>query len=187
MVKCLVVGHGPSYRNYEFIRNFDGLILSVDICAKDLIENEIIPDYQLFSETHETITKNVSEWISGEFIDDKIRNKMTVVHRSYAIPAMYNRVGRMKLKSIIFDADRYGNATSVNNVGLYSIVFACDVLNASEVHIIGLDYGNSDEYKQSLYDGWIASTYHYYRNKPNKTPIIDHSGGNFPPYDHTLY
>ena len=176
-MKVLVIGHGPSYRDYDYIRNFNGVLLCVDISAKDLIEHDIIPDYQLFSETHETITKNVTEWMPQSFLD--IRHKMTIVHRSQSIPAMYNRVGRLKMKSIIFDAEKYGNATSISNVGLYSIVFADEVLHADEIHLIGLDYCGP-EYDQSVYDGMIASTLHYYRNKTSNCKIIDHSGGDFP-------
>ena len=176
-MKAVVIGHGPSFKNYDYIRNFDGVLLCVDISAKDLIEHNIIPDYQLFSETHETITEYVTEWMPSSFLD--IKNKMIAVHRSQAIPAMYNRVGRLKMKSIIFDVEKYGNSNAINNVGLYSIVFADEILHADEIHLIGLDYCGP-EYNQSIYDGMIASTLHYYRNKTSNCKIIDHSGGNFP-------
>ena len=172
-----MIGHGPSYQDYDFIRNFDGVLLCVDISAKDLIEHNIIPNYQLFSETHETITKYVTEWMPSTFLD--VRNKMTVVHRSQTIPAMYNRVGRLKLKSIIFNAEKYGNTNAINNVGLYSIVFADEILHADEIHLIGLDHRGT-EYLSPIYDGWVASAQHYFRNKDTASRIIDHSGGDFP-------
>lgn len=177
--KVLVVGHGSSYRDYDYIRNFDGIILCVDTSTIDLIEHGIVPQYQLFSETHETITKYLTELLPDSLLD--VRDKMVVVHRSQSIPAMYNRVGRLKLKSIIFDAERYGNTNAISNVGLYSIVFADEVLHPDEIHLIGLDFKGS-EYSQRVYDDWMSSTLHYYGAKTSDCKIIDHSGGDFPKY-----
>lgn len=182
--KVLVIGHGPSYRNYEFIRNFDGLRLAADISALDLINHDIIPDYQMWSETSEGVRDFIDEFMPGEFIDMKecqVRKKMTVVYRSKVRPELVNRVGRFKMNSIVFDTDIYGNENAINNVGLYSIVFADEILKADEVHLIGLDMKGED-YLQSRFDSWIDAAKHYYRNKTSNMKIIDHSGGDFPEY-----
>jgi len=66
-VKVLVVGHGPSYNNYEFIQNFDGKILSADISAVDLINHGIIPDYQLFVESQDGVVDVIDEFFPENF------------------------------------------------------------------------------------------------------------------------
>ena len=184
-VKCLVIGNGPSKKDYEFIKNFEGIILCVDVTAREIIDIGVIPDYQLFSETHETIWKYVLEWLPDNFLDTKIRKNMTVVHRSNVVPGMYNRIGRVKLKSIVFDTDRYGNENAINNVGLYSVVFADEYLKADECYLIGLDYGGWDDllnrdYPKELVQNMINSAKHYLNNKTSDMKIIDHSKGNFP-------
>ena len=83
--KVLIVGHGPSYNDYEFIRNFDGLILSVDVSTKDLVDNGIIPDYMLWSEVKEYIEEYGVEFMPESFNEPEIRNKIKVVYRTKAI------------------------------------------------------------------------------------------------------
>lgn len=183
MDKCLVVGNGPSHTDYEFIRNFEGPILCCDITVRDLVNNDIIPDYMLFSETNETISNHIVEWMPSNLVEHK--EKLKVVHRSKCRAIMVNRCGRLKLERIVYDADIYGNDNAINNVGLYSICFAGDILEIPEIHLIGLDYGGGDypDVKQS----WIDSTRHYYNNRVNTPNIIDHSGGNFPEFDQKYY
>jgi len=143
-VKCIVVGHGPSI-DYELIKNFDGIVLSTDICTTDLIKHGIIPDYQLFAEIKEGIIKFILDWLPDSFQESQIRSKMTVVYREKAIPVLASRIGRLKLKSILFNAD-YQHYNAINNVGLYSVSFADIILKADEIHLTGLDYGHSDQY-----------------------------------------
>ncbi len=179
-MKCLVVGHGPSYTDYDFIKNFDGKILAVDRCAKDLIAHDIIPDYQLWNETSEGIKDMLDEHMVIEFALGEIKRKMTIVYRGRTLSAFINKVARFHLNRIEYDCEGYGNSNAITNVGLYSICFAGDILKADEIHLIGLDYGKSDKYIQPVYDNWIASTHHYYRERILKPKIIDHSGGYFP-------
>ena len=54
-MKVLIVGNGESYNDYDFIRNFDGKILSVDVSTADLIKHDIIPDYQLWSSLYKKV------------------------------------------------------------------------------------------------------------------------------------
>jgi len=179
-VKCLVIGHGSSI-DYELIRNFDGIILSTDICAAGVIEHDIIPDYQLYSEIKESVIQFLVNYLPDTFLDSEIRNKMTVVYRYDAIPALVNRVGRMKLKSEIFDA-HYGTTDdkAVNNVGLYSIAYADIILKADEVHLTGMDYRGVDVMGNDLSASWIERAQHYLKNRKHRSKIIDHSGGDFP-------
>jgi len=180
-VKALVIGHGSSYRDYDYIRNFDGPLLCVDVSTLDLIAHDIIPDYQLWSETQEGIKNTFDINLPFAFAYKKIREKMTIVYRVQILTAFVNKVSRFQLKYIVFNAEKYGNTNAINNVGLYSIVFADEVLHADEVHLIGLDFKGSD-YSKPVYDSWIASTLHYYNNKTSNCKIIDHSGGDFPKY-----
>jgi hypothetical protein len=181
-----VVGHGPSYRDYDFIKNFDGLILSVDITTTDLIEHDIIPNYHLYGETQKSVKAHLHKFMPDYYKEDRIKDKMTVIYREETTDCLPYRIDLLGLKSQIFNAERYGNANAINNVGLYSIIFADEILKPDEIHLIGLDYSGGEYVTKEDLDVWInamiESTYHYYRNKSSNIPIIDHSNGNFPPY-----
>ena len=179
-MKVLVVGHGPSYKDYEFIKSFDGLILSVDVSTPDLINNDIIPDYELFGEISEGIKMIMDECLP--IWPKKVRDKMTVVHRDQIITAIPNRIKMYKMKSTIYNASKYGDLTSLNNVGLYAIAFADDIIKPDEIHLIGLDYKGVDNAGNDLSESWIESAKQYLNKKTSSTSIVDHSNGNFPNY-----
>jgi len=43
--KILIVGNGPSKKNLDLIRDFEGNIIAVDSVTQELIDNGIMPDY----------------------------------------------------------------------------------------------------------------------------------------------
>ncbi len=172
-MKVLVVGHGPSYKNYEFIRNFDGLILCTDVSAADLIENKIIPDYFLMSELHEGIVNYIDTMIPYDWVEEyQIRKKMKVIHQPRLIHTVTSRLGRMKMTMEVFDAGH-------TNVGLYAIKYADSVIKPDEIHLIGLDYNGLDYDGNDFSELWVKQAREYLRLRKG-CKIIDHSGGNFP-------
>ena len=172
--RVLVVGHGPSFRDFEFIRNFDGLILSVDFSGKELVENGIIPDYILFSEINEGVINFTDHTLPPMYTGMPI----TFVHKKDMIRPVIELMDSLKLKREIF-IPLYTTAHLADaNVGLYSIAYAQMMLFADEIHLIGMDYKGKDSGGHDYSDIWIRKTKHYMSIKrPN---IIDHSGGNFP-------
>ena len=171
-MKVLVVGHGPSYNDYDYIKNFDGLILCVDKSTPDLINHGIIPDYMLWWEINEGV-KNIID-LCLPIYPKKVRDKMVVIYRFNMWDMFVDRIKRYRMKWEIF------NDKLPNNVGLYSIVFADKILKADEIHLIGLDYGGTKEYGDDVYTAWIDETRAYLKSRTAKGKIIDHSNGNFP-------
>ena len=177
-----MIGHGKSYReNYTFIKEFDGLLLSVDATTPDLLDHNIIPDYTLYSETQHTVRSNNHIFMpERHFTRPDVYNKITAVYRHNMTPTLVNRCGRFKVKSIIFDA-KFGEHEEYTTqaVGLYSIAFA-DTLNINEIHLIGFDYIGLDNSGNDMTEQWIEETRLYIRRRLNDSKIIDHSGGDFP-------
>lgn len=171
MNKVLIIGHGPSYNDYDFIRSFDGLILGVDKSTPDLINHGIIPDYMLWYEINEGVKNMIDSCLP--IYPKKVRDKMVVVYRFNMWDMFVDRVKRYRMKWEIF------NDKLSNNVGLYSVIFA-DHLKADEIHLIGLDYGGTNEYDDDMYNSWIDKTTLYLKTRTVKGKIIDHSNGNFP-------
>ena len=172
-MEVLVVGHGPSYRNFEFIREFDGLILSVDFSGKDLVEHGIIPDYILFSE----INEGVIDYIDHSLPQIYKGLDITFIHKAQLTKPVIKIMDDMGLRHETFFPAYNGKAAD-DNVGLYSIAYAHMVLKADEIHLIGLDYKGTDHLGHDHSDAWIRQAKSFVDFC--KPKIIDHSGGNFP-------
>ena len=63
--KVLVIGHGKSYKDYEFIRNFKGLLLSVDATTPDLLNADFISDFRLLLENKGHSSSKISAMIKA--------------------------------------------------------------------------------------------------------------------------
>lgn len=165
--RVLVVGHGPSYKDYDFIKNFKGLILSVDASTGDLIYNGIIPDYTLYSETQHTVRHNLHKYLP----DECAKSKMKAVYREKICPSLPSKLFTLHLDSYEFN-------TLVETVGLYAIAFA-DYIQAEEIHLIGYDYRglDNDGVDQTLY--WKEIATEFLKTRKGGV-IIDHSKGDFP-------
>ena len=55
----LIVGRGESYKQIDFIKNFDGKIIACDSVANELIDWGVMPDYISWLETSDAS----AEWI----------------------------------------------------------------------------------------------------------------------------
>jgi len=177
----LCVGHGPSRTDWDFIRKFEGLLLSVDATTPDLLANDIIPHYTLYSETHKGVWKNLHQFLPVEPEDLHITKKIQIVHRVKCRPVLPIRAGILKINCIIFNGIQTPNSKyPTQAVGLYTIAFADMVLKPSEVHLIGYDYIGLDNSGRDLTEDWIRDTKTYLSLRNSSIPIIDHSGGAFP-------
>ena len=167
-MSTIVVGNGPSHNNIDFIKKFD-VVISCDKTARDMVKNDIIPKYIPFSETKEGIIEKVEEYLPDYFSNHDI----TVVYRGEEIPLIGERSETLKLKTLVFRTPSY-----VNNVGLYSMIFAIECLKVKEVHLIGLEHKGTGE-PQEIYNNWIDRFTRYLSTNPDCN-IIDHSGGDLP-------
>ena len=174
-MKALVVGHGPSHSNIDFIKKFDGIIISCDRTARDMVSNGIIPDYITFHEIQNDWVKEVLEFLPDSF--SKI--KSTVIYRAGPtdFTIVEERASKLGLKSSNFEVDSY-----VNNVGLYSVIFAIKALGIKELHLIGLDHvgGKQHEnipYSPFIFDEWVETFRQYLTVVHPICDIIDHSNG----------
>ena len=168
-VKALVVGNGPTHHNIDFIKSFDGTIISCDIVARDMVNSGIIPDYITFSETKEGLVEKAHVYLPKSF--SKIPT--TVVFRLHSIDLIRKRAATLELNWLAFNVESY-----VNNVGLFSVMFAIKHLKVEELHLIGLEHKwyEGDDANREKYQNWIKTFKKYLSTKPN-CKIIDHSNG----------
>ena len=173
--KVLVVGNGPSKTNYEFINNFDGTVLCVDMVGKEIMEHGRVPDYVLFSEINEGVIKYTDQTLPKEYIGKDI----TIIHLSSMKKTVIKMMDDMGLKHETFLPQYTTSHQATGNVGLYSVAYADLILHADEIHIIGLDYKGPDHIGRDWSKVWIWDAKHYVGTRKLNN-IIDHSGGNFP-------
>ncbi len=179
--KVLVVGHGPSYKDYDFIRKFEGDILSVDATTPDLLANGIVPNYTMYSETHKSVWFNLNKFLPVKPEDLYITKKMKIVHRTRCRPVLMLKAGRLKMECILFDGFPSPDSKyPTQAVGLYGICFADMRLKPKEIHLIGFDYIGLDNSGNDMTEEWIRLTKHYLDIRNSGIPITDHSGGAFP-------
>ena len=164
--KALIVGNGPTHSNISFIKNFDATIICCDITARNMVESGIIPKYVTFSETREGLEETTLNFLPDSFLDYYI----TVVHRNSCSAIIDDRTEALHLKTLIFDVQSY-----VNNVGLYSIIFAIQHLGIRELHLIGMEH-RGEKWPESVYENWVKTFTKYLSTKPD-CKIIDHSNG----------
>jgi len=130
------------------------------------VHHNIIPDYTLYSETQQTVRKN----IIGYLPDGVKHSGMVVVYRIKCDICLPNRVNTLHLKSTIFHS-------SHEPVGLYAIDFASTILKSDDIHLIGYDYIGVDNNGIDRCKMWIEET-KIFLTEIGK--VTDHSGGDFP-------
>src|SRR6056300_1284039 len=117
--KVLVVGNGPSKTNYEFINNFDGTVLCVDMVGKEIMEHGRVPDYVLFSEINEGVIKYTDQTLPKEYIGKDI----TIIHLSSMKKTVIKMMDDMGLKHETFLPQYTTSHQATGNVGLYSVAY----------------------------------------------------------------
>lgn len=164
--KVLIVGNGPSHKDIDFIRNFDGTIIGVDSVTQELLDNGIQPTYVTWFE----VTPPEVQVLISKLLPNL--EGTTLVHRHEECKRLYDEASRYRVKRFPFQMPSY-----VNNVGLFSLVFAQKVLHCKEIHMIGMDHQGED-YQQSWFDSMIGEFNKYMSTEAEPdSKIIDHSNG----------
>jgi len=182
--RALCVGHGPSRKDWNYIRNFDGPIISVDASVTELYAEQIFPDYAVYAETGHTVIRNLVHFMPDYMKYDGF-NKIIIVYKKRQMVYLFTeRINELKLKSMGFDG-YYGHGKNhqTQAVGLYAIAFADMVLGAIDVHLIGYDYKGLDNDGRDMCEVWKERTIHYLKTRLScgyEGVIVDHSGGDFP-------
>jgi len=173
-MKALVVGNGPSKQDIDFIKNFDGLIMSVEVATPYLLEHGITPDYIGFLEVtglkHQKFVVDLMPKLA-KLQAPHIRN-IRIVYRDEEAPIL--KAGRTKYNVGIqpFQPPAY-----LGNVGLLCICFLQRNVRPEEVHLIGMEH-KGDEYKEWHFLRWLHEFKKYVWTEPDFTDnIIDHSNG----------
>jgi len=165
-LKILIVGNGPSHKDTDFIKNFDGKIIAVESVAQELIDNGVMPDYITW---FEVTPKLVQDLVMS--LLPNLKNCM-LVHRNEECKRVYDEADKYVIHRIPFSMPSY-----VNNVGLFSIVFAQKVLRVKETHLIGLEH-QGDDRPQERFDSMINEFNKYMATEQvNDSKLIDHSKG----------
>ena len=164
--KILVVGNGPSHKDIDFIKNFDGKIIGVDAVTRELIDNGIMPDYVAWFEV---------TWVEVQDLIISLLPNLKdsiLVHRWEECPRVFDEADKYGIHRMPFAMPSY-----INNVGLFSLAFSEQILQYKEIHLIGLDH-QGDDYPQSWFDSMINEFNKYMatETKPD-SKIIDHSEG----------
>jgi len=165
-MKLLIVGNGPSKKNIDLIKNFDGEIMAVDSVTAELIEKGVMPDYVSWLEVASIPTGNIVMNVIP-----KLKGSI-LVHRRETCVRVIDECAKYGIRMKGFGPPAY-----VNNVGLFSIVFAQQSLHCKEIHLIGLDYGGT-KIHNPVYGDMIGSFETYMAGEQDEEcKMTDHSGG----------
>lgn len=181
-VKCnnpvLVIGHGPSFKNdMEGIRNWKYTTVATDACLKDLLENDIIPDYVV---TSEASRQTCYLW---NFDFPLLAEKgIKVIHSSITRNDVLEPAQKAGVDIRRFDFDE---EVRCSNVGLFAINYCIHELKADKVFMVGMEH-NGTEYAESTYRVWTTDFWYFVRKWPKQIIINCSRGGILYFRDHTL-
>lgn len=166
----MIGGGGSFLDNLDYARNFDGKIFATDIIAMDLIKNGIIPDY--------IGTYEISEGIMTETFDMELSNyskHFTVYWNVCAKNELRRRLSGLRFKHIPISL-KY---KFINNVGLFCVYVAKEILKADEIHLIAMDHegkgAKNQEYPEEYYQVWVQG-FKDYMPYLGETRIINATG-----------
>ena len=163
-MKMLIVGRGESYKQIDFIKNFDGKIIACDSVANELIDWGVMPDYISWLETSDAS----AEWIILSLIP-RLKNTK-VVFRYGQLP---ERISELSAKHNIHFKG-FAPPASVNNVGLFAIVFAQQLLRCKELHLIGMEH-RGPEYSENWFNDMLGAFSRFWCERDVGCNMIDHS------------
>jgi len=173
--KVLIVGNGPSKRNLEFIRNFDGIIITTDTATKSILDANITPDYMSMLEVTPKVMQDMAVNLMPRL------GKTKFVYRREEVPRIIEAAKKYNVRLVPFEMPSY-----VNNAGLFSIVFAQKKLRTKEIHLIGFEH-EGGKYPQHIYDSWVVEFNKYICTESEKDcKLIDHSNGRLTPIINSL-
>jgi len=160
----LIVGGGVSRKETSFIGEFKGKIMATDVATHELLDKDIMPDYVTWLETDDV---NVEFLVIS--IIPRLRGTL-VVHRQRQCPRVIKEATKHNIHLRGFSPPTY-----VNNVGLFSLVFAQQVLHCKDIHLIGMEHWG-DPYSDNWYNDMLNAFSRYMTNEQDESSkITDHS------------
>jgi len=164
MDKLLIVGRGESYKNTDFIKNFDGDIIACDSTAHGLIDYNIKFRYLTWFETSDSNT----EWLVWSILH-RLDNTTTLVHRTGKVENVQKEASKY---NVIVNG--FAPPSWCNNVGLFSIVFAQQVLHCKEIHLIGMEHRGGD-YSEGWFGDMLGAFSRFWCERDVECKFVDHS------------
>lgn len=181
-VKCnnpvLVVGHGPSFKNdMEGIRRWKHIMVATDACLKDLLEEDIIPDYVVTSEASRQTC-----YLWGFEFDRIKKHDIKVIHSSITRNDVIEPAQKAGVDIKQF---KFVEEVRCSNVGLFALNFCVHELKADKIFMVGMEH-NGTEYDESVYRTWATDFWYFVRKWPKQIIVNCSRGGMLYFRDHTL-
>jgi len=174
----LVVGHGPSFKTkLEGIRAWKHTMVATDVCLKDLLDNDIIPDYVVTSEA-----SKATNALWGFEFERLAKHKIKVIHSSIVrndVIEAANKAG-VDISRFYFEEE-----VRCSNVGLYALNYSIHELKADKVIMVGMEH-NGTEYTEYVYRVWATDFWYFVKKWPKQIIINCSEGGILYFRDHTL-
>ncbi len=164
----IIIGHGPDWEKEAIkIKGTKIPILATDVCSIPLMDMGIIPTYIC---TYEEAYNRINEKL---FDFDRIDE-----HNVQVIGSSITREWlEESLDKIDMDMYRFEDypAHDINNVGIFSCMFAQRILKCDKVILIGMNSWDSE--KWNPYVNWYSSWRKYINELPDKFFINCTQGG----------
>lgn len=165
----LVVGHGPSFRDYlDDIRNWKYTLVATDVCLEDLINADITPDYVVTSES----SRATCPLYRYDVENLKGRN-VQVIHSSITRNDVIEKYVNAEIPIRRFD---FEEEVRCSNVGLFALNFAVHELKADKIAIVGFEHTGT-EYTDYTYRVWQTDFWYFVRKWPKEIIINCSNGG----------
>ncbi len=164
----IVVGHGPYWEKEAIkLKGTKIPIIATDVCSKPLMDMGIIPTYIC---TYEEAYKKINQRLFDFERIDK-----------HSIQVIGSKITRewldKELDKIGMDLYRYDwyEVKSINNVGIFSAMFARDLLKVDKVILIGMNSWDSEKWNPYL--NWYVTWREFLDKAPDKFFINCTQGG----------
>ena len=168
MNPVIIVGHGAGWQvQLKKIRHTKIPIISVDICSISMMSEDIIPTYIT---TLEEATKRINETL---FNFEKINNhKITIVGSKITKEWMVEACDKW---GINFLRNKNYNSSRCCNVGVFTALFARDVLKSDKIIMIGMNSWADDD--GNPYLNWYTDWRHFIIESPEHLLVNCTQGG----------
>jgi hypothetical protein len=174
----LVVGHGPSFfKKMDQIKKWKHTLVATDICLRDLLKHDIIPDYVLTSEASKQTCYMIG-FDMNIILKHGIKIRHSSITRNDVIDAA--NVTRCDICRFAFEEE-----VRCSNVGLFACNFAVHELKADKLVLVGFEH-SGNEYDDYVYRVWNTDFWYFVKKWPKQIVINCSEGGNLYFRDHTL-
>ncbi len=156
----IIVGHGPDWEKEAIkLKGTKIPIIATDICSSPLMDMGIIPTYIV---TYEEAYKRINE----KLFDFKKIDE-------HSIQVIGSKITRQwlddSLEKIGMDLYRYDwyDVHQISNVGIFSTMFARDMLKSDKIILIGMNCWDSTHWDSNPYLNWYIDWRQYMLNNTN--------------------